>query len=68
MSKFKVGKKRKNLESSISYVALKSQDEIYYQMASIFKAVTKDKEKLAKKIFKGFLTGDQSEIVLENSL
>lgn len=68
MSKFKVGKKMNSLESSISYVALKSQDEIYYQMASIFKAVNKDKEKLARKIFKGVLTGEQSGIVLENSL
>ena len=68
MSRFKVGKKMNSLELSVSYVALKSQDEIYYQMASIFKAVTKDKEKMAKKIFKGVLTGNQSEIVLENSL
>lgn len=68
MSKLKVEKKRKSFDSSISYFALKSQDEIYYQMASIFKAVTKNEEQLAENICSGILTGNKSEILLEKFL
>ncbi|MCK5837057.1 MAG: hypothetical protein KAH09_07300 [Desulfobacula sp.] len=68
MVKSKVGKKKKIVDVSKAYAALKSQDEIYYQMASIFKVVTRDEDKLAKKILSGLLTGKQSEIFLENSV
>ncbi len=38
MSEHRVKKKEKKIQRSYSYFALKSPDEIYYQMASIFKA------------------------------
>ena len=38
MSEYRVEKKEKRVQRSYSYVALKSPDEIYYLMASIFKA------------------------------
>ncbi len=66
MAKSKVGTKQGNIEISNSYVALKSQNEIYFQMASIFKHVASDKDDLAQKIFSGVLTGHSSEISLEN--
>ncbi|WP_299983690.1 hypothetical protein [Desulfobacula sp.] len=66
MAKSKVGKK--TVQSANSYFALKSQNEIYYQMASIFKEITNVEDKLAKKNFNGFLKINQSEIFLENLL
>ena len=60
---------RKEVQISNVYCALKSQNEIYYQMASIFKHVAaNDENKMAKMIFNGFLTGNHSKIFLENSL
>ncbi|MCP3871780.1 MAG: hypothetical protein GY699_01285 [Desulfobacteraceae bacterium] len=66
MAESKVGTIQGNVEISNSYFALKSQDEIYYQMASIFKEAANDENDLAKKIFSGVLTGNTSEISLEN--
>ena len=68
MAKSKVRKKRKSVQTANSYFALRSQNEIYYQMASIFKQVANDENKLAKKIFSRVLTGNQSKIFMENSL
>ncbi|WP_300465078.1 hypothetical protein [Desulfobacula sp.] len=68
MLKLKARKKKKVVDVSKAYAALKSQDEIYYQMASIFKAVNRDEDKLAKKVLTSLLTGKQSEIFLENSV
>jgi len=68
MAKPKVGRIGKSAEMSNSYFALKSKNEIYYQMASIFKQVANDENKLAKKIFSRVLTGNQSKIFMENSL
>jgi len=71
MSKSKAGQKQyqKDVQTSNFYFALKSQDEIYYQMASIFKEASNDrkddKKELAKKVFKGFLIGNSSKISLE---
>ncbi|MBT3388418.1 MAG: hypothetical protein HN417_10835 [Desulfobacula sp.] len=75
MSKSKTGQKKykKDVQSSNFYFALKSQNEIYFQMASIFKEASsdknelakKDKDELAKKVFKGFLIGNSSKISLE---
>ena len=71
MSKSKAGQKKykKDVQTSNFYFALKSQDEIYYQMASIFNEASNDrkddKKELAKKVFKGFLIGNSSKISLE---
>lgn len=43
-------KKSQNQTPSHSYFAVKSQNELYYQMASIFKHVGKDEDVLAHKI------------------
>ena len=55
MTKPKVRKKTKDIAAN-SYFALKSQNEIYYQMASIFKEATNDEDKLAKEVLTGLLT------------
>lgn len=65
MSKFETGKERKRVKSSDFYFALKSQNEIYYQMASVFNVVSKDDDALAKKIFSNVLAGHPSKIFLE---
>ena len=60
---------RKDVPISNAYFALKSQNEIYYQMASIFKqVVANDENKMAEMIFNGFLTDKHPKIFLENSL
>jgi len=69
MSKLRVGKNgevKKTFKNSNSYFALKSQNELYYQMASIFKAVTKNEDKLEQKVFYKVLSGNSSDIYLEN--
>jgi len=71
MSKSKAGQKKykKDVQTSNFYFALKSQNEIYFQMASIFKEASNDKKddknELVKKVFKGFLIGNSSKISLE---
>ena len=69
MSKLQGEKKRykKMAQTSNFYFALKSKNEIYFQMASIFKAVTNDRDELAKEFFNGILIGDSSKIFLEKS-
>ena len=69
MVKSKVRKKRdkKGIQPSSFYVALKSKNEIYFQMASIFKEASKDEDQLAKKIFNGLLMDDFPKIFVENS-
>ncbi len=52
--------------SSNSYAATKSQNEIYYQMASIFKQVVKREDKQANIILSRLLSTSMSEISLEN--
>ncbi|NOX34674.1 MAG: hypothetical protein GXP56_13245 [Deltaproteobacteria bacterium] len=63
-----IGKKKETAKTPNLYYAMKSHHEVYYQMASIFKAATHDEDKLAKKIFTGVLAGNQPEIFMENSL
>ncbi len=71
MSKSKAGQKKskKDVQTSNFYFALKSQNEIYFQMASIFKEASnnkqEDKKELAKKVFKGLFIGKSSKISLE---
>jgi len=69
MSKLQVEKKgyKKNAQTPSFYFALKSKNEIYFQMASIFKAVTNDGEELAQEFFNGFLLEDSSKVFLEKS-
>ena len=54
MSKLKIVTKKykKDMPQPNFYFALKSKNEIYFQMASIFKEVTNNKDELAKKIVK----------------
>lgn len=68
MSKSVVKNRKKRVRSSNLYYAVKSKNEIYYQMASIFKEVSKDEKSFAKKIFSNVLQGPQSKISMENSL
>ncbi len=67
MSKLKEKKNRKDTRKSNFYFALKSENEIYFQMASIFQEITNDGEELTKEFFNGFLLKKSSEIFLEKS-
>ena len=68
MSKLKVEKKYKeDVQIPTFYFALKSQNEIYFQMASIFKEVGNNETELAKKFFNEILMNDSSKIFLEKS-
>ncbi|MBC8439892.1 MAG: hypothetical protein H8D87_09410 [Deltaproteobacteria bacterium] len=60
-------KYKKDVQIPTFYFALKSQNEIYFQMASIFKEVGSNENKLAKKFFNEILMDDSSMIFLEKS-
>ena len=60
--------KTKPKKISNSYAATKSQNEIYYQMASIFKQVVKREDRQAHRILNRLLTANNLEISLENSI
>lgn len=64
----KASVKKSTKKSSDSYAATKSQNEVYYQMASIFKQVVKREDKHAKKILNRLLARNNLEISLENSM
>ena len=51
-----------------SYIALKSKNEIYYQMASIFKAVTKDENEITHDIINKLISRSDSMVSLEGSI
>ena len=68
MAKPKVGRIGKSAEMSNSYFALKSKNEIYYQMASIFKEVSRDTNNMEKNIFTRLLIDNSSDILMENFL
>ena len=55
MSETSVLKPKKQRKNPRCYAALKSPNEIYYQMASIFHAIKKDKKK--NKTVAGCLSG-----------
>ncbi len=61
-------RKTKRFQKPNSYFALKSQNEVYYQMASIFKAVTHDEDKLKQKVSTRVLSKKSSEIYLGSLL
>ncbi|MCK5162392.1 MAG: hypothetical protein KAQ72_01675 [Desulfobacula sp.] len=68
MAKSKVGNKGKSVETFNPCFALKSQNEIYYQMASILKEAARDKNNIEEEIFSKLLTDSQPNIFMENSL
>ena len=68
MSKLKAEKKyKKDVQIPTFYFALKAQNEIYFQMASIFKEVVNDENELAEKFLNEILIKDPSKIFLEKS-
>jgi len=67
MERFKAAKKIQHSEKSNIYYAVKSKNEIYYQMASIFSAANKD-DTLLKAVFNGVSERQLSEKFLEKSL
>ena len=68
MSSYKNTKKKncKNVEKFNAYFALKSKNELYYQMASIFKEITHDKEISAQTAFSDLLAVNSSKTLLGN--
>ncbi len=54
--------------SSCPYFAVKAKDDVFYQMASIFKEITKDKESESKELFSSMLPQNTSDIFLENQV
>jgi hypothetical protein len=67
MIKTKASTEKQN-KSSKAYAAFKAKNEIFYQMASIFKVMGHDDGKLAQKIFDKYLPGQAPEIFLEKSV
>lgn len=67
MKRSKVAKNNQYSEKSNIYYAVKSKDDIYYQMASIFSAANKD-DTLLKDVLWSVSDGRLSEKLLENSL
>lgn len=61
------GFKKNQRQPSRIKAALKANNEIYYQMASIFKQISHDKGKSAQRILNKYLPGQSSEIFLEKS-
>ncbi len=67
-SNFQNKKDFKNHHSSNSYFAVKAKNDIFYQMASIFKEITKDEEIESKKLFSSMISQNASDFFLENQL
>ncbi len=62
-----VGKKRTPAHRDVKiYFAIKSQNEIYYQLASVFKAATHDEELLTEKMVDSFLARKHPNFFLKN--
>ena len=70
MTRSKRGKQQnlKKTHQAHSYFAIKSQNEIYYQMASIFKAATKNEEELTQRMLGTLLSMKKPEFFVENKL
>ena len=58
----------KSKKGSDFYAARKSQNELYYQMASVFKQVSKREDKQAIKILNRLLAANDLKVSLENSI
>lgn len=70
MAASKTGKK-KNLRKRQAinpYFAIRSQDDIYYQMASVFKAVTKNEDELTQKMLGSLISMKYPGFFVENKL
>ncbi len=57
---------KKNKKATHSYFAVKSQNEIYYKMASIFKQAAADEASLAERIIFKSIAEQAPNISLEN--
>lgn len=68
MSESLSGKIRPGNRSDHGYAAIKSQHEVYYQMASIFRHVAGREDQLAKKILNRLFNDAIPEISLENTM
>ena len=68
MKRSKPAKKMQYAEKSNIYYAVKSKNDIYYQMASIFNAAKKEDDTLVKEIFTSASAGCLFDKFLENSL
>ena len=55
-------------KGSDSYAARKSQHELYYQMASVFKQAVKREDRHATKILNRLLASNDLNVSLENSI
>ena len=58
--------KMRTNKMSNSYAAIKSQNEVYYQMASIFKQVSNNEDKMANKILSKLFFSKMAEKSLAN--
>lgn len=70
MAAIKTGKKKnmKKPQAIKPYFAVRSKNEIYYQMASVFKAVTKDEEELTQKMLWNLMSMSYPDFFVENKL
>jgi len=70
MTRSKTGKQQnlKKPHQTHSYFAIRSQNEIYYQMASIFKAATKNEEELTQRMLGTLLNMKKPDFFVENKL
>ncbi|OGR36095.1 MAG: hypothetical protein A3J80_01780 [Desulfobacula sp. RIFOXYB2_FULL_45_6] len=70
MAASKTGKKKgmKKTQAIHTYFAVRSQNELYYQMASVFKAVTKDKDELTQEMLGNLISMKYPDFFVENKL
>ena len=67
MAAIKTGKKNLKKPQAIKpYFAVRSKNEIYYQMASVFKAVTKDEDELTRNMFGSLMSMKCPDFVVES--
>ncbi len=63
--------KKKNMKTPQTikpYFAVRSKNEIYYQMASVFKAITKDEDELTQKMLGSLISMKYPDFFVENKL
>ena len=69
MSAYKIqDEKKQKTEHSSTLVAIKAKNEVFYQMASIFKAVTNDEDAESQKLFNTMISQNPSDFLLENQV
>jgi len=67
-SKTRVKKNMKRFQEIKPYFAVRSKHEVYYQMASMFKAVTKNEDELTQKMFGSLMSMKYPDFFVENKL